>query len=153
MISINDFLEKVKEFEGWRNEPYLCPSGVLTIGYGHTHGVTQGMHITYDYGQLFLQYDLGLAFSQLQSCHQCKFLVGSPLSFALTDFIFNIGITKYKNSTLKKVVDSIKDVNQLTDSERQRVSLQLQMWCYSKSKKLKGLEKRRAWEVSLLYED
>jgi len=33
-------LSLIKEFEGFRAVPYLCPSGVVTIGYGHTAGVT-----------------------------------------------------------------------------------------------------------------
>jgi lysozyme len=30
----------VKNYEGFRSEPYCCPSGLPTIGYGHTRGVS-----------------------------------------------------------------------------------------------------------------
>ena len=37
----------IKIFEGCRLEAYKCPSGVLTIGYGHTGAeVHVGMEIT-----------------------------------------------------------------------------------------------------------
>lgn len=147
-----DFFNKVKDFEGYRSKPYTCPSGVLTIGYGHTHGVTKNMEIDEFQASSFLSYDLDLAYTQLCSVHVKEILRAFPLGMALTDFVFNVGIGKYQKSTLKKVVDEVRDPNHLTDSEKQRISLQLMMWCYSKSKKLKGLEKRRSWEVSLLYE-
>jgi Phage-related lysozyme (muraminidase) len=28
--------EIIKEFEGYSSKPYLCPSGIPTIGYGNT---------------------------------------------------------------------------------------------------------------------
>ena len=28
--------EVIKEFEGYSSKPYLCPSGIATIGYGNT---------------------------------------------------------------------------------------------------------------------
>lgn len=151
-MTYNDFFNKVKEFEGYRSKSYYCPSGVLTIGFGHTHGVTKNMELTENDATDFLYYDLKLAYLQLRSCHIKPIFMGSSLGMALTDFVMNIGITKYKNSTLKKVVDEVRNPNCLTDTEKQRISLQLMMWCYSNSNKLKGLEKRRSWEVSLLYE-
>ena len=30
-------IEILKQFEGFREEAYKCPAGVLTIGYGSTH--------------------------------------------------------------------------------------------------------------------
>ena len=36
----------IKKFEGCELEAYKCAAGVLTIGYGHTKGVTEGMQIT-----------------------------------------------------------------------------------------------------------
>ena len=29
-------IDLIAEFEGWRSEPYLCPAGIPTIGYGQT---------------------------------------------------------------------------------------------------------------------
>ena len=36
----------IKKYEGCRLTAYRCPSGVWTIGYGHTEGVYSGMRIT-----------------------------------------------------------------------------------------------------------
>ena len=146
-----EFIEKVKEFEGYRTKAYRCPSGVFTIGYGHTHGVTPEMVITPYDADIFLKYDIQLVRCQLQSLHP-NLLVCSGLYYALVDFIFNVGITKYKRSTLKKVVDNIKDYFSLSENEIASLSVQFNLWCYSKGKKLRGLEKRRIWEVSLLNE-
>lgn len=35
-------LNLIKEFEGCKLKAYRCPAGILTIGYGWTHGVKEG---------------------------------------------------------------------------------------------------------------
>ena len=32
----NELVRKVKSFESFKSSPYVCPAGVLTVGYGHT---------------------------------------------------------------------------------------------------------------------
>ncbi len=140
----------VKHFEGLRLKTYTCPSGVLTIGYGHTHGVVSGMSFDNEADAAALLYaDLILAFNQVKSLHK-SLDEDSPLAFVLTDFVFNIGFTKYKNSTLRKIVDGLKDVNNLSKTDIDAITIQLLLWCHSRGKKLRGLVKRREWEVSLL---
>ena len=39
-------LALIKKYEGCELEAYLCPAGVLTIGYGHTKNVKEGDTIT-----------------------------------------------------------------------------------------------------------
>ncbi len=51
-------LEMIKDFEGCSLTAYRCPSNVLTIGYGHTSGVYEGMRITQAQADEFLQEDL-----------------------------------------------------------------------------------------------
>lgn len=51
-------LEMIKTFEGCHLKAYRCPSNVLTIGYGHTAGVYEGMTITQAQADAFLQEDL-----------------------------------------------------------------------------------------------
>lgn len=144
------FVEKVKEFEGFRAKAYSCPSGVLSIGYGHTHGVTKDMTVTPSIAVEFLHYDLLLVQQQLYSFHKWYILDGNIPSFgvrlALIDFVFNVGFTKYKNSSLCKKYISQGNYN------LDGISCQLLQWTRSNGKVLKGLEKRRAWEVSLIYE-
>ena len=146
-----EFLMRVEEFEGLRLKAYCCPSGVWTIGYGHTHGVFSGMSITKNDADAFLKYDLHLVRCQLADLHP-NIITCSGLFYALTDFVFNVGITKYKRSTLRKVVDNIKDYFFLTDNDISSLSVQFLLWTKSNGKTLRGLEKRRQWEVSLLNE-
>lgn len=146
-----DFIARVKEFEGLKLKPYKCPSGVLTIGYGHTHGVVPGMVLTPNVADFFLTYDLRLCVEQLYSLHPSLVLC-SGLNFALVDFVFNVGFTAYKNSTLRKVVDSIKDYSHLTENEIYFLSVQFSLWTKSNGRVLRGLEKRRKFEISLLSE-
>lgn len=150
-MDYSNFIEHVKSFEGLRLKAYKCPSGVLTIGYGHTHGVVSGMLLTSYLADLFLEYDVQLCVEQLYTLHP-SLLLGSGLYFALTDFVFNVGFTKYKNSTLRKVVDSIKDYSHLTENEILSLSVQFSLWTKSKGRVLRGLEKRRNFEISLLSE-
>ena len=42
----NKGLELIKSFEGCRLTAYRCPANVLTIGWGHTKNVYEGMTIT-----------------------------------------------------------------------------------------------------------
>ncbi len=42
----NDGLNLIKEFEGCELTAYVCPSGIYTIGYGHTGDVLPGQTIT-----------------------------------------------------------------------------------------------------------
>lgn len=146
-MNLFDFIEKVKEFEGLRLKAYRCPSGVLTIGYGHTHGVTSSMVISEYDSDFFLSYDIAVIALQLKSLHPYIGNAPTGVLFALIDFVFNVGYTKYKNSSLckKYISKGIYDVN--------AISIELLKWTRSNGKVLKGLEKRRAWEVSLLTEN
>lgn len=146
-----DFISKLKVFEGLRTTAYRCPSGVWTVGYGHTLGVTPNMVITGSEADCFLKFDLALIRCQLAQIHP-NIIVGSGLYYSLTDFIFNVGITKYNRSTLKKVVDNIKDYFCLTENDIASLSVQFLLWTKSNGKTLRGLEKRRQWEISLLNE-
>ena len=48
----------IKSFERCRLTAYLCPSGVWTIGYGHTAGVTRGQTITQAEADSIVRVDL-----------------------------------------------------------------------------------------------
>ena len=51
-------LNLIKNFEGLRLNAYKCPSGVLTIGYGHTKNVDVNDVITLEQANLYLLQDL-----------------------------------------------------------------------------------------------
>lgn len=151
--SMIDVISHIKVFEGFRSKAYKCPSGVLTIGYGHTYGVLPNMVVNEFQATELLLFDIEISKLQLLTLHPDFLGFSLGLYWCLIDFVFNVGITKYKNSTLRKVVDSIKDCSNLTENDIASLSVQLNLWCYAKGKKLRGLEKRRSFEISLLYEN
>ena len=103
MKTSNYAIESIKQFESCRLTAYKCPAGIWTIGYGHTKNVTSGMKITQAEADNFIKSDI----LPIET-----FLKGSGLNLkqgqydALIDFMFNLGITKFKNSTLFKLIKS-----------------------------------------------
>ena len=55
----NKWVELTKQFEGLRLKPYNCPSGHLTIGYGHN---LEANGITLEIAEELLKTDLGRRF-------------------------------------------------------------------------------------------
>jgi len=138
----------IKKWEGLKLKAYICPSGKWTIGWGHTRGVFEGMEITPQIAEAFLKQDVEMVVKQLNqslssvSLRQCQF-------DALVCFVFNIGITKFNTSTLRRLM--------LKDPESPQVGAELNKWVYGlspktrKMEKLPGLIKRRAEEAALYY--
>lgn len=131
---------KIKEMEGLRLEAYRCPSGVLTIGYGHTGtDVTKGMKITQaradalfdgDIARTERDVDMALGMTNVSQCQYD----------ALVSFTYNLGAGNLRKSTLLKKVKSYPGNPSIRDEFRR--------WVYSKGKRLPGLVKRREWEAS-----
>ncbi len=142
-IKISEELtEKVKEFEGLRLRAYKCPSGVWTIGYGHTSGaVNEGMEIGVRSAESFLRQDLKEAARNLEATGIALERQGQM--DALVDFVFNMGITKFRQSTLCKLVKMGANDDRICD--------ELLKWVYGtvdgRKVMLRGLMKRRTWEA------
>lgn len=141
--------EKIKEFEGLRLTAYKCAGGVLTIGWGHTRGVRQGMTITTDEAQKFFEEDIQAVEEQLKREPYYQSL-GDSQRDALVSFIFNLGWGNFKGSTLRKKL--------MRDVEDNTIPDEFRRWVYAtnpktgKKEKLPGLVKRREWEAQM-YED
>lgn len=91
-------LNLIKSFEGFKARAYLCPAGILTIGYGSTGPhVRRGMAITEAEALVLLDRDLD-RFEQAVS--QCAPRCTQGQFDALTSFAFNCGIANLKKSTL-----------------------------------------------------
>lgn len=135
MKTSNYAIESIKQFEGCKLTAYRCPANVWTIGYGHTKNVTSGMKITQVEANNFIKSDI----LPIET-----FLKGSRLNLkqgqydALIDFMFNLGITKFKNSTLFKLIKS-----KASDKD---ICNEFMKWVHAGSKVLHGLYKRRVWE-------
>ena len=142
--NIDDLLAFIISFEGLRLKAYKCPAGVWTIGAGRTKGVKEGMTITRQEAIEFLKEDVSTLMNQILSVLEGD---GSILTtnqfFALTSFVYNVGIGNFKKSTLLKLINSgHKDDLEL-------IHKQFSRWVYANKKVLPGLVKRREAEFDL----
>lgn len=129
-------IEKIKEFEGLRLKAYKDSVGVLTIGYGHTKNVKSGMTITQQTAKMFLKQDLEPLERSITELGICT----TQGQFdAIIDFCFNLGLTKFKGSTLYKYIKAKK--------AETMIQRQFRAWVYAGGKVLPGLVKRRDWEA------
>ena len=129
-------LNLIKGFEGFRARAYVCPAGVLTIGYGHTgKDVKPGMTITEPRGVELLAQDVGRFERAVER------LVKVPLAQnqfdALVSFTYNVGEGNLQSSTLLKKLNA-KDYS--------GAAAQFDRWNRGGGKVLTGLVRRRAAE-------
>ena len=128
----------IKGFESLRLKAYRCLAGVLTIGYGHTKGVTDGQIITPDDAEKYLEEDLqkfekGVSFL-------CKVPLIQNRFDALVSFSFNVGLGALERSTLRM---------KLNRRDFSGASKELLKWDKIAGKKVKGLIRRREAEKKL----
>lgn len=135
----NDCVELVKEFEGLYLEAYYCPSGVLTIGYGHTKNVRSNTIINEAKADILLKADLDESARYVEYyLHKYKFENVKQCQFdALVSFTFNCGC-----GNLNKMLSGCKTV----------YDIPAKMSKYNKSSHgvvLTGLVRRRNAEINL----
>jgi len=110
-------IELIAKYEGLRLKAYLCPAGILTIGYGHTKDVKPGMIISEDMAVFLLKEDLQYFEDKIEK------LVTVPLTQnqfdALASFTFNLGEGNLGRSTLLRL---------LNEEDYYRASLQFKRW-------------------------
>ena len=128
----------IKKYEGLRLEAYKCPSGVFTIGYGHTKGVKRGMKISKEQAEGFLLDDLKTYEKAVNNC--VKVPINQYQYDALVSFCFNCGAGALKNSTLLK---------KLNKKDYTGASNEFLKWNKANGQVLKGLTKRRQEERGL----
>ena len=128
-------LNLIKKYEGCKLTSYICPAGVLTIGYGHTgKDVKPKQTITKKKAISLLKKDLSRFERHVQSYNYIYEWTDNEFS-ALVSFAFNIG-----------------NIDQLTAyGTRTRSQIRTAMLKYVKSngKTLAGLVKRRKAELKL----
>jgi len=135
----------IKESEALRLQSYRDTGNILTIGYGHTFGVQQGQIITEEIANLYLLKDVTDCENELNA-------LGLDLDQnqydACIDFIFNLGIARFKSSTLLKKIR--KNRNDITIKD------EFAKWIYGrvngKPVKLEDLVTRRYKETRLYFE-
>lgn len=135
-------IEQIKAFEGLRLEAYRDAAGVLTIGYGHTGSdINEGDRITAYWAKELLRNDLGATEAAVRRLHVAR----TQGQFdALVSFVFNLGIERLQGSTLLKVIRH--------GGSHDQIQREFKRWVYAGGKKLRGLERRRAWEAKRFFE-
>ena len=128
-------LNLIKKYEGCKLTSYICPAGVLTIGYGHTgKDVKPNQTISKKKAINLLKKDLARFERHVQSYNYIYEWTDNEFS-ALVSFAFNIG-----------------NIDQLTAyGTRTRSQIRTAMLKYVKAngKTLAGLVKRRKAELKL----
>ena len=128
-------LNLIKKYEGCKLTSYICPAGVLTIGYGHTgKDVKPNQTITKKKAISLLKKDLARFERHVQSYNYIYEWTDNEFS-ALVSFAYNIG-----------------NIDQLTAyGTRTRSQIRSAMLKYVKAngKTLQGLVKRRKAELKL----
>lgn len=131
----------IKSFEGFRSKAYICPAGVLTIGYGHTGSdVKSDSVIEVQRAEILLRKDL-VRFEEA-----VKRLVKIPLNQnqfdALVSFTYNLGIGALEESTLLRRLNAKESPCDVAKEELPR-------WNKAGGKVLSGLTRRRMAEADL----
>lgn len=140
-------LDLITEFEGFYPKPYLCPANVPTIGFGTTRypngdkikltdsEITRAQALEYLAHDL-IQFEKSVDALCVDTINQFQF-------DALVSFVYNLGATNLKNSTLLKKVNA--NPNDPT------IALEFVKWNRANGKILNGLTRRRRVEAQLYF--
>ena len=143
MRTSDEGVRLIQLYEGLRLTSYVCPAGVLTIGYGHTSAagkptVEPKMTITKDEASLILRSDLGRFERGVESL--VKVDLAQHQFDALVSFAFNCGLGALKKSTLLKRVNA---------KRFDEVPFEFMKWTKGGGRQLAGLVRRRRAEVEM----
>jgi len=132
-------IDLIKDFEGFRSEPYRCSANVPTIGFGATLGITmESAPITLAEGEALLKRDL-VRFER--AVHRlCPVPLTQGQYDALVSFSFNLGSGALQSSTLRRKIN--REVYIAAADEFPR-------WVFAGGRRLAGLIRRREAERAL----
>lgn len=147
MVASKNCINLIKLFEGYKAKAYLCPAGVVTIGWGSTmytdgRKIKLGDTINEQQGEDLLMWELKNKSIALHGLNLNQNQFDSLLSF-----IYNLGIGAFAKSTLKKKIlanpndPTIKD--EFMKWNKARVGGELM--------ELKGLTRRRTAEAEMYF--
>lgn len=134
----------IKQYEGFRAKPYLCPAKIPTIGYGATY-YTDGRKVKLS-DPAISEADADKLLDKMLVKYEdaVNRYVQVPMTQnqfdALVSFCYNLGQENLRNSTLLKKLNN-KDYNGAAD--------QFLRWDKANGKVLAGLTKRRTDERKL----
>jgi lysozyme len=134
-------VDLIKKREGFQPRPYLCPAGVLTIGYGFTEPRHLKLKkLTEKQASEILEKEIIPAMRRT-----VRQVVNVPLTpyqeAALISFCFNLG-----EGNLQKLVNG---TNRLNGGNYERTAKLMMLYTKADGKTLKGLVERRKQEAKL----
>lgn len=136
-----------RHFEGLVLNPYLCSAGFWTIGYG-TVFKPDGSRVTMEHPPIDKATAEAWLLHELRHNYLAGVLKASPSLIAhpralaaMTDFAYNLGVARYRSSTLRKRVE---------EADWDDAKSELMKWTRGGGKVLPGLVRRRAAEAALL---
>lgn len=134
------------KWEGFYAEPYICPAGVVTIGYGTTR-YPDGAPVRLSDASITEAAARTLLLAEVTHLRD-KILVLTPTLVAHPDklgavvsWVYNLGLTRYRASTFYK---------RLREGRWGEASKECRRWVYGGGKVLKGLVLRRAEEAAII---
>lgn len=135
-----------RPFEGLRLKPYICPAGYPTIGYGTVYK-PDGTKVTMDHPPISKETAEEWLMVELQKTYVSGVLQASPhliaypkVLGALGDFAYNLGVPRYRASTLKRRID---------EKDWEGAKTELMRWVRGGGRVLPGLVKRRKAECEI----
>lgn len=136
-----------RTFEGLRLEPYICPVGYPTIGYG-TVNKPDGTKVSMNDPPITKETAEEWLVGELVSTYMAGVLRASPILLAypnvlgaITDFAYNLGVPRYRASTLRRRID---------EQDWEAAKTELRRWNRGGGRVLRGLVRRREAECAYI---
>ncbi len=136
----------IKDFENFKEFAYLDSGGVWTYGYGFTktqtgNPVKKNDWINKNDSDKFIEKIVKSDFEEIKKLLKQN-LNKNQLS-ALLSFVYNIGVTRFRRSTLLSLINKKADEN--------TVSKEFLKWVYDNGQIVRGLQNRRIKEVAIYF--
>lgn len=132
-------IQLIKQFEGFKPEPYVCSGGFLTIGYGHKLLPSDRYnYLTPERAEVILLKDLLRV--ERAVIKYINVELNDDQFISLVSFTFNLGNAALQRSTLRQKIN-YGDYN--------AASKEFSRWVYAGGRKIMGLVRRRKIEKDL----
>ena len=136
-----------RPFEGLSLTVYICPAGYPTIGFGTVYK-PDGTKVTMDHPPITKETAEAWLMHELRHNYLAGVLKASPSLIkrpkalgAITDFAYNLGVPRYRGSTLRKRID---------DGNFEEAAKEILKWNRAGGRVLAGLSRRREAESRFL---
>lgn len=137
-------LNLIKRYEGYRDTAYVCPAGIMTIGYGTTRingrPIKRGMKCTREEAQQWLENDVNDFLNIISPWIDPSIELNQNQVDSIASLVYNIGVGNFKKSSL---------LRHLNDGFFVLVEKEFARWNRGGGKVLKGLSERRAAEAAM----